>query len=65
MLLSFTKIYFIDIKVENMKISLIGNRKKMSIFIHYFSVGNDFLHKTYSPETIEENTVKVAYNKII
>lgn len=53
MLLSFTKVYFIDIKVENVKISLIGNRKKMSIFIHYFSVGNDFLHETYSPETIK------------
>ena len=37
----------------------------MSIFIHYFSVGNDFFHETYSSETIEENIVKVAYNKII
>lgn len=59
----FTKISFREIKVENLKINVIGNKK--CPFIHYLRVGNDFLHETHIPETTEKNIIKVAYTIII
>lgn len=59
----FIKIFFREIKVENLKINVIGNKK--CLFIYYLRVGNDFFYEIYILEIIEKNIIKVVYIIII